>query len=162
MKTYTLNTKKPYTHLQLHPRLKNSVWNPLERDFYMTNQRFSAAHIRKRHLTTCCCLFWDEKCNYLSGSPAGDYINEISSRLEADQLRFIGGVNVESAHEAFVLFRSHFPIQLFTVWIYHCSQILVSLMSYATVSSLWLVHAILNLKIIYSHFKWGGLFDYKR
>lgn len=54
------------------------------------NSEFSAALIRKHHLTTCCCLFWVERCNYLSASPAVDYINQISSQLEAVQLESLG------------------------------------------------------------------------
>lgn len=54
------------------------------------NADFSPAQLRKHRLTTCCCLFWVEKCNYLSASPAVDYINEISSQLEAVQLEFLG------------------------------------------------------------------------
>lgn len=85
----------------VHPRTAESkaeelTVNPLEgcREIspWQTkmNAEFSAPQIRRHHLTTCCCLFWVEKRNYLSASPAVDYINETSSRLEAVRLEFLG------------------------------------------------------------------------
>lgn len=85
-----------------------------ERDVRMTDRTnenecrvFCTADRKTRHfcarwVTSCCCLFWTTKCNYLSALAAVGLINELYSQLETVQYEFCEcGM---STCRAFVLF----------------------------------------------------------